>query len=277
MNDKIKNIIIIVLLTLTGLGAASGIFFFVKSQHIRERETAARVEAQNQIAELSRTVKEGERTWSRLAQEKDIELSGLRERNQELSDLIDSRNEQITTLSETIANFEPVRVVVRRENVHQDTQPPAQEGEPERIRVAFDETWEDFIRVQGFTLTNPAEAELDIQWTRPAHISVAVTQAEDLSWRAYVTHDIPNLRIDNIETTVNPISRPQEEHHWYENLYVGGGVAIAGGTSTMGYGFLEAGYDFGDIEFGLLVTGIGYQNGGALGGGFAIRINPFSF
>lgn len=276
---KIKDIGLIVLSVLLVASLVGGGYFFFRARHIQQREAAARVDAQNRIAELSDTIKIGERTYSRLAQEKEIiigENEQLRTLINDALTMIEDQNEEIVSLNHTIANFEPVRVVVRRENVRQDPEPPTEPGEPERVRVSFDETWEDFMRIHGFTLTNPAEAEIQVDYTRPVHLAVVVTQREDLSWNSYVSHDVPNLEIDTIETTVNPLRRPQEEPSWADGLYIGMGGAVGRGDNAAGYGFVEVGYDAGDFEIGLLVTGMGWDQGGAFGGGLAFRVNPFA-
>lgn len=275
LNDKLKNILIIILAVLALGGGAFGTYFFLKTKAVVQRETEARVSAQNTIAQLSRTVKEGERTWSRLAQEKEIEISGLNEDLEDALSRIRERDERITTLTEVNAALRGVRVIVRPDNVHQSPE-PSEPGEAERVRVEFDQVWEDFMRVSGFTLTNPAEAEIHVDYTRPVRISVITTQRPDLSWDTYVSTDIPNLEIGDIQSQVNPLSRPQEVSRWYENIYVGIGAGIGGGTNAAGFGLIEIGYDFGDMEIGIFGTGIGYDGGASFGGGFTFRLNPFA-
>lgn len=275
---KIKDVGLIVLAVLLAVSLGFGGYFFFRAKHIQERETAARVDAQNRIAELSRTLKEGERTWSRLAQEKDasnIENEYLTQLINDALDAIRERDEQITVLNHTIANFRPVRVVVEPGNV---TQIP-DETDPERVRVEFDQTWEDFMRISGFTLTNPAEAEIQVDYTRPVHLAIVVTQREDLSWNSYVSHDVPNLEIETIDTTVSPLSRPQEETKWYEGIYAGFGFGLGrelSGGSVAGFGLLELGYDFGDFEFGLLGMFNAWDSGASPGLGLTFRFNPFA-
>lgn len=160
----------------------------------------ARIEAQNTIAEQSETIQEAEGIASRLATQYEDLQERLRESNERLADLIDDRGEEILSLTRAIANLENIRVVVRNP-VQVDIEAP--DGSV-RTRVDFDQEV-DPIRVSGFTLTNPAQAELEVAFTRPLNLTSVVTQQEDGSWRSYIESDWPNLEISSIETSVNPL------------------------------------------------------------------------
>lgn len=275
MTEKIKNIAIIILIVLLGASGGFGVYFFIKGKSIQSDAIQARVDAQNRIAQLSHTLKEGEGTWSRLAQEKEAELDDLRERIPELVTLIEERDEEITSLTEAVGRLQNVRVVVDSGNVTQTPEEPTEPGQPERTRVAFDQIWNDFMRIHGFTLTNPAEAEINVDYTRPVRVSVVTTQQEDLSWRSYISHNISNLEIETIESIVNPLARPQEESHWYENIMlgIGGSVGVQG---QMGTAYLFAGYDAGDWDLGITLGGIFTSNGVDFAPGLEFRFAPFS-
>lgn len=274
MSDRVKNIIMIILATLFVVALGFSIFFFWKWNHTQMQADDARVDAQNRIAELSQTIQESENTWSRLAQEKEAQLEDIRAYNRELADIIESKDQEITTLTTAVARLRNVRVVVERENVTQTEEPGGTEGEV-RHRVGFDQVWQDFMRVHGFTLTNPAEAEINVDYTRPARISVVTTQNPDLSWRTYVETDIPNLEIGHIDSIVNPISRPQEETPWYHNIMlgIGGSVGVQG---EMGTAYIFAGYDAGDWELGITGGGIFTRNGVDFAPGLQFTFAPFA-
>lgn len=274
MRDKLKNIGLIVLGALLLAAITFGAFTFWQKQRIISAGEEARVNAQNRIAQLSATVQENENIWSRLAQEKEIEMAELREVNEELADLIESKNQEITTLTTVIARLRNVRVVVDSGNVTETTE-PVEEGEGERYRVEFDQTWRDFMRIHGFTLTNPAEAEISVDYTRPARISVVTVQQEDLSWSTYIETDIPNLEIGEIDSIVNPISRPQEETPWFHNIMfgIGGSVGVQG---QMGTAHLYFGYDAGDWDLGITAGGIFTANGVDFAPGLQFTFAPFA-
>lgn len=275
MSDRIKNIFLIILGVLFAISLAAGGFLFWKLDREQRGAETARVEAQNRIAELSDTIQENENTWSRLAQEKEVELDSIRSYNAELADIIEGKDQEITTLTTTVARLRNVRVVVNRENVEQ-TEEPTETGEGVRHRVEFDQTWNEFMRIQGFTLTNPAEAEINVGYTRNIRISVVTTQNEDLSWQTYVETDAPNLEIGEIESIVNPISRPQEGNPWYRNIMLGVGVAVAV-DGNMGQSHIYAGYDAGDWDLGVIL-GVQYsrENGAMFAPGFQFSFAPFA-
>lgn len=267
MQNRLKTVglIILAILFLVSLGFA--IFFFFQKEQIKQNAEDARVAAQNKIAELSSTIEETEGLWSRLAQEKEADLEELRTKNSNLSNLIHQRNEEITNLTRVVARLREIRVV---EGDPQQTEP-----EPGRIRVAFDETYDNFWRIQGFTLTNPAHAEITLSSVRPGNFTIVTTQQEDLSWRTYIESDIPNLEIGQIESRVNPISRPQEQIPWHYGIFLGVGGLI-GINGNSGAAYLEAGYDFGDFEASILGGGIAYTSGVDFSLGIGLRLNPFA-
>lgn len=267
MTDKIKNILLIILGVLLLVALGVGGFFFFQKEQMRQNAEEARVEAQNKLAQMSQTMQETEQIWSRLAQEKEVDMNALRAQNEELARLIEERDEEITTLTNATANLRPVRVVIR----------DASQTEPEegRLRVDFDQIHDEFWRVQGFTLTNPAEAEVSVSWTRPANFTIITTQQPDLSWRSYLESDIPGLEIGSIESTVNPLSRPQEAVPWHHGIFVGlnGLVGVSGNS---GAAALEAGYDAGDFEFSIQGGGIVYPGAVDFAAGLSLRLNPFA-
>ena len=219
-----------------------GLAFFGIGMFMRANaEEAKRIEAQNQIARMSEVIQEKEQTWSRLSEQREDVINILEERNSELASLIRDREASILSLSETVANFRPVRVVVRPEQVTQTVD----ETDPERTRVDFEDE-NDPVRVAGFTLTNPAEAELEVSFTRPLRLTTTVTQEEDGSWRTYVEGDWPNIEIEQMETFVNP--RPLRDREWVENIIFGGNLRVGvapkidalGGDLYLLYSFRDA-------------------------------------
>lgn len=190
--------------------AIFGIAQFTKAK----QEEAARIAAQNEIALMSDVIEEKEGVWSRLSVQQEDIIEQLREENSDLATTIEDRDANILAMSEAIARFSNIRVVVRPQNV-------VQEPVEDRIRVAFTEEV-DPIRVEGFTLTDPPEAEVTVGFTRPLQLRTVITQEEDGSWRTYIEGDYPNLEIEQIETVVNPF--PERGRTWVENISIGGGL-----------------------------------------------------
>ena len=218
--------------------AAFGISSFIRANNEEDK----RIEAQNKIAEMSEIFQESEDTWSRLSQQKENLIEELREDNEDLANKIEDQDLQIHTLSTIVAKFDKIRIIVKRENV---TQSP-DEKDPERKRVTFSQTV-DPIRVDGFTLTDPPEAELDVDFVRPLKLKTIVTQAEDGSWKTFISGDWPNLQIEQIDTTVNP--RTRKDRSLPENISIGGSLSTSTTLDSLS-GDLNLMYDFGDLQFG---------------------------
>lgn len=271
LKDKLKTIFLIILGILLAISIFISGFLFIQKQSVEKRESAARISAQNRIAELSKTIQENDDTWSRLSQQNQIELNQLTDENSNLSELIKQRDQRIIELTKATATIRTVRVVVHDA---QQTEP-----EPGRLRVDFDQVVDNFWHINGFTLTNPGEANIELSFSRPAHFTVVATQNPDLSWQTYITSDIPNLEIQNIDSTINPLAIQTDDvlqKHWYDGIYLGIGLAVAV-TGNSGFGNVEIGYDFGNIELGIQGSGIAYPGGVDFGVGANIRLNVFDF
>lgn len=219
-NKEKRNWLAILLGISTLIFSILGIFFFSKFSEEQKR----RVDAQNQLAEQAEVVRENSETWSRLAtqyEDLDRRLAEQGEGLKTVADLIKERDEQITTLSQVVAKIRPTVIRFLPTNVVQ-TELPSQEGNDQnRIRVQFDEE-QDPVRVSGWTLTNPAEAEVSVSFTRPLRLASVVTQQRDGSWRSYFHSDWENLEIEEINTSVNPF--PQTGQRAREAFIVGLGV-----------------------------------------------------
>jgi hypothetical protein len=254
------------------------LFFYFKARNIEDREIEARINAQNQIAELSSIVRESETTWSRLAQQSESSneiLMALEERNEALTELIESRNEEISSLTTALATVRPIRVVVAAgEGANQSVEPSTNPTDPERLRVDFDTVWREYLRIHGFTLTNPASADISVDFTRPINFTVVTTQAEDLSWRTYIESDWPDLQIGEIESRVNPVARPNETRRWEQDVSISllGGASVTGTSGIFG---AELAYDFGALDIGIFAGGITYLGSTDFLVGGRVGIAPF--
>lgn len=199
MEKKQRNWTSIGLGLLVALLSSLGVYLFSKYSE----EQKARIEAQNRIAEQSEVIRESQTSWSRLATQYENLDSRLSEINQDLTDKINQRGEEITSLSSALAKIRPIVIRFPAESVSQES-----EGES-RTRVSFDESI-DPLRVSGWTLTNPAEAEVSVRFTRPIRLTSVITQRPDGSWSSYFDSDWEDLEIEELSTTVNPLPQRQE-------------------------------------------------------------------
>lgn len=252
-------------------------YFWWKVESLKDQADDARVDAQNQIAELSRVVRESNGAYSRLAQQAESSssiLATLQERNQQLASIIEQRDEQILQLTTAIGHIRPVNVVVRPNEISQTVIPSEENPEIIRRRVDFDTTHEDYLRISGFTLTDPAEANVSVQYTRPINFTVATTQSEDGSWRTYIESDLPDLQIGQIESRVNPIQIRSTVRRIEQEIELGiGSIVSTNGNSGALYAI--AGYDFGAIQVSVNAGGILSTSGLDFGVGGEVLIAPF--
>lgn len=236
--DWAKVIMAVVIVALGFFGLAS----FMRANS----EENKRIESQNRIAQMSKVIQEKENLWSRLSQQQEDVIGILRRDNEGLADQIEKQGDTILALSETVVKMKSVRVVVRHENITQDPVEPTEPGGDERLRVSFHENV-DPISVEGFTLTNPPEAEVTVGFTRPLKLRTVITQQQDGAWRTYVEGDWPNLDIQQIETVVNP--RAAHQRSFVENIVVGGNLLISPDFDDV-VGNINLGYSLGSFSVG---------------------------
>lgn len=227
-----------------------------------KKEEKARIEAQNEIARQSKVIKESNDTWSRLAQQREDAIDDLEKQNKDLADRIKEKNEQVLVLSQAVAKFNSIKIIVR------DAVQTENEG---RTKVSFDKTV-DPINVKGFTLTNPAEAEFDVNFVRPLKLTTVVTQKKNGQWVARISGDWPNLNIEQIDTVVNP--RPFQPRGLTERIILGGSIGTDfsfGGISGDVYTL----YDLDSFAVGPYV-GVTTVND-YVGANFGLRFQYFPF
>ncbi len=104
---------------------------------------------------------------------------------------------------------------------------------PERVKVAFQKDV-GFLRVDGFTLTNPPVATLKISQLKPLKFNVSIAQQSDGSWRTYVTSSESSLGVDIGLSAVNPYFMFPK---WYEKI--GASFSVGGGNGPGGFGVLS--------------------------------------
>jgi hypothetical protein len=250
----------------------AAVFFWWKMTSSQMQQEEERISLQNRIAELSRVVDEGNGTWSRLAQERGDSLQRLNEMLPQLAETIRQRDEQIMALARATASLRPITIrVTEGSGANQQTE-TGQAGQ-DRIRVNFDATHQETVRVAGFTLTNPAEANVEVSLVRPVNFVVTTTQLPDRSWRTYINSDWEDLQIGNIESQVTPIMRSRR---WEQDIEVSlvGAASVNGNSALLGMG---VGYDFGAIGVSVIGGGITSNTGLDFAVGANIAIAPFDF
>lgn len=251
--------IILVLLSLAGV--SFGVWSSVK----KNEEEARRVKAQNELAKLSEVMKEKENSWSRLSQQQEDLINLLKQRDSKLVELIEKRDEQILVLSDAIVKFRPTTIVIKEpSDINQSEQ-------DDRTKVEFQKD-QDKIRVSGFTLTNPPEAEINFSFIEPLKLRTVVTQSEDGSWRTYLESDWDGLEIENIDTVVNPL--PLKEKSFLERFSVGISAHVNSDFDTV-IGTANILYDFDSFEIGPSVSYSIGDSGTLAPFGLMFQVRPF--
>lgn len=248
------------------------VFLWFKMISLQRQAEDAGVNYRNDIARMSQVVQESNDTWSRLAEERGDGLDRLNEMLPELAETIRQRDEQILQLARATASIRPIVVRVTEGNGANQSEEPGEEGQPPRARVTFDSTYQEFARIHGFTLTNPAEANVSVEFVRPVNFTVATTQAADRSWRTYIQSDLPGLEIGEVESQVSPLA--VRRRSWEQDIEVGifGAAAVTGNAGIFG---AEIGYDFGGVTVGIDAGGITYPGSTDFLVGGRVTLAPF--
>lgn len=242
---------ILAILLLIG-GAVYG---YERWQHGKQRR-----ELNNKLAKVQKMQQETETAHSRLA----IEAEDLKAENSDLQDIIEDRDEAILAL--THANIKLKNKVVRIEDAKQSTvdrdgnvveHPGCEEvGDSLRTKVAFEKE-EDPLKISGFTLTNPAYAEVEIKWLRDIKLEVVLTKNDDGTYRVYLDSTKSDIVPTDLQLQVDPSIL---EYKWYQKI--GFGSNVVGGETGIQLG-LSAFYDIlPNLYLGPMFQ-VGYVNGKA--------------
>ena len=85
------------------------------------------------------------------------------------------------------------------------------------------------MRVKGFTLTNPAYAEVKLDWVEDFQLEVNLTRDEDGNFRVYTDSD--ELKIENIVLKVDPEVLSVK---WFEKIFLGADLALGSSGAQLG-------------------------------------------
>lgn len=176
-------------------------------------------------------------------------------------DLLSATNLAITWKQ----NYEAM-VAAKQSNVPSTPIP----GQPtvERIKVDFTKDF-GYIGINGYCLTSPPEAYVDIHQNRPLKLTLALSQDSSKNWHTYVTSSESNMDVDIGVTAVNPY---MFDIKWYQRLSVSGAIAAGGNGALAGLGI---GVDISKFTVGINV----YEYTGGLSSpfyGLSLSWRPFA-
>jgi hypothetical protein len=181
-----------------------GIFYAVELN----KSSKMRRDLSNEIAKLEGTIHEMEGVHSRRA----IELEDLESENKDLQNTIEDRDEDILAL--TKANLRLKNKIIKIEEAKEETV-PGESGD--RTKVSFDKV-NDPVRVYGFTLTNPAYAEINLEWVRDLKLNLVLTRDDSKTYRVYLDSTGSDVEKAELKLLVDPSIL---DIKWYERIGVG--------------------------------------------------------
>jgi hypothetical protein len=213
------------------LGASLVIITLVILGAIKKRDYDKQVATlQNQAASMAKTIEDQNGLYEKLT---------LQDTN--VKDMLDVSNAQTKELSDQLSKAKQdlqsaVEVSLQWKNAYsaivQGTQTVLPSTSGDRTKVAFNKDFGSFI-VNGFTLTNPAEADLTVSQGVPLKLTIAVAQDASKAWHSYATSSDPNIGVDIALASVNPyIDSPK----WYQRIGVTADTAF--GSTPVGAGIL---------------------------------------
>ena len=186
------------------IALAVSLFLYVREQNKRIEETTS---LKNKISEQSVIIKEAENLYSK----KVVELSGLESTNKDLKKLLDKRDEDIVSLNSVILKLKKKKIV---DDKAKETTEESDTGI--RHRVDFDKT-QDYLRVHGYTKTNPPLAEINIEWVKPLHLELVLTRDKNKDFKVYVNTDNSDVVPTDMKLFVDPSIFHKK---WYEKISV---------------------------------------------------------
>ena len=170
-----------------------------------------------------------------------FEIQDLKAQNSDLQKVIKSKKEEVFALTDVALQWKNRYFEIKdaKQTVVDSagSQPASLSTEcatcfsSNRIKVEFDETKQD-LRVYGFTLTNPAQAQINLEWTKPLELQLVLTKSDDGSFKVYLDEKdktqagqiIPMALTLKIDPSV--LSRK-----WYEKIALG----VDLGASQLGF------------------------------------------
>lgn len=145
-----------------------------------------------------------------------------------LTEQLERAQAKIVSLNEIVVywkkKYEGAVVVVPGPQPDNPELPPECVDHCSKVRTRIDFK-KDFgpIRVEGHTITNPAEGHVSVEQTRPLKLTVALTQNKRGEWKTYVVSSEDDMEV---EINFSAIDVKHFEKKWYEKIGIVGTVAV---------------------------------------------------
>jgi len=206
-----------------------------------QQHQKAVLKLQNELAEKDKTIEVQKNLYTKLTLQTQNVQGTLDKRDaqvKELEDQINKNKQQLLDATTLVATWK--KAYEGLANATQTTVPPDPKNPPSnpvdvakgREKVDFHEDF-GYIKVDGWTLTNPPQAWVRLTQGRPLKLTLALSQDKDKGWHTYATSSEDNIGVDIQVTSVNPfVLQP----HWYEKIGIA--VDLGAGTNVGGVGAL---------------------------------------
>lgn len=217
-------------LVLTGSFAALLVFFAIYAVSKQRSYEKKIVELQNVAASKDQTIELKDGLYHKLTLQNDNLQKLLSSKDKTTKDLL----EQIRKGKQDILAVNEINVGLKHQleelkNATQTTV-PGQPGKPDRTKVDFHDDF-GVVRVDGWTITNPAQSWVRLSPGKPLRLTLAVSQDKDKAWHTYVTTDDDRFGVDIHLAAVNPyLFKP----HWYEGIGITTGLGVGSNQSGLG-------------------------------------------
>jgi hypothetical protein len=190
----------------------------------------------NALAASQQLVKETQTAVSSRA----FEIEGLKAQNSDLQKVIQKKKEEVFALTDVAIQWKnkyfdiknAKQVVVNEAG----TQPASLSSECEdciartRIKVEFDQTKDD-LRIFGYTITSPAQAQINLEWLKPLQLQLVLTKSDDGSFKVYLDEkDKAESQLIVPKELTLKIDPSVLQRKWYEKIALGVDV----GASQLG-------------------------------------------
>jgi hypothetical protein len=230
-----------VLVTLFGVLTAAIVALVLAlawQNHVHQKEVTA---LQNSLAEKDKTIEVQKGLYTKLTIQTQNIQGTLNQKDvqvKELEDQVLKQKQQLLDATQLVLtwkkNYEGLAKATQTPVPIDPKNPPTNPIEiaKGREKVDFHEDF-GYIKVDGWTLTNPPQAWVRLTQGRPLKLTLALSQDSDKAWHTYATSSEDNIGIDIQVTSVNPyVLQP----HWYE--HIGVAVDLGAGSNQSGLGAL---------------------------------------
>lgn len=215
-----------------GVGLLIAGALYLNEKRVHASDTTA---LHNKVAELEGTVKEAKNAVST----KGIEVDGLKaslevvlSNNKQLLKSIKDRDESIVALNEVVLRWKNKYFEIKNATettVETDGTTTAEVPvecqsclKNVRSRVDFDQT-QDAMRVYGYTLTNPAYANVSLEWVKDVNLTLILVRNKQKHFKVYLDSKNSDFVPAKLSLMVDP---SVFEKKWYEKIAISTSASV---------------------------------------------------